>query len=119
MDKGKFDISALALRPGIVIALISLVSAMLANQFLLPDRGRIVFFSTLMSLIAVYTAKPMLKHIGAKVFILSYVLLHLALVVLPFTHDTDYGSPVLLPFVIADYVLMVFGLRWCSTEGSH
>jgi hypothetical protein len=115
MDEDKFDINALAVTPGIVIALISLVAAILANESLLPDRGRIVFFSTLMSLMAVYTAKPMLKHMGAQVFILSYVLLHLAAVALPFTHDTDYAGPVLLSFVFADYVLLVLGLRWCNS----
>lgn len=71
-----------------------------------------------MSLIAVYTANGMLKHMGAKVFILIYVLLHVAAVALPFTHDTDYAGPVLLPFVIADYVLMVLGLRWWTRRSA-
>lgn len=114
MDEDKFDINAFAMRPAIVMVLLSLVAAFLANEYLLPDRGRIVLFSTVMSLIAVYTAKPVLKNPGAKAFILSYVLLHVALIALPFTHDTDYSGAVLLPFVIADYVLMVFGLRWCT-----
>lgn len=112
MDKDKFDINALALRPAIAIVLATLVVALLVDQYLLPHRGRIVGFSTSMALIAVYTAKPMLKHIGAKVFIVGYVLLHLAVIALPFTHDSDYAGAILLPFIIADYVLMVFALRW-------
>jgi hypothetical protein len=116
MDKDKFDINALAVRPAIGIALAGMVAGFLANEYLVPGRGRIVAFSTLMSLIAIYTAKPVLKDIGAKVFILSYVLLHFAVVALPFTHNADYAGPVLLPFVIADYVLMVFGLRWCTAR---
>jgi hypothetical protein len=117
--KDRFDINALALRPAIVIASISLVIAIVTNETLLPDRGRIVAFSTLMSLVAVYTTKPMLKHIGAKLFVLGYVLLHVALIALPFTHDSDYAGPLLLPFVIGDYVLMVFALRastWAMTS---
>jgi len=111
MGKEKFDINALTLKPALAITFFGLVGGLLVDAYVFPDRGRIAGFSTAMSLVAVYTATPVVKYLGAKIFIL---ILHIALVALPFTHDSDYGGPLLIPFAIADYVLMVFALRKCT-----
>ena len=113
MTKKGFDINELRLGPGLIMGLVSFSAALVLDIYLLPNKGKIIGFSFLASMACIYTARPMLRYAGAKAFIIGYVVLHLALIFVPLT-DSDFPGPVLIPFFIADYVAMVFGLRLCT-----
>ena len=104
------DIEVLRGPPAVIIAAISFSVAIVADVYLLPDKGKIVGFSTFASLLALYSARPMLRYWGAKAFIIGYICLHIGLVFLPLT-DSSVPGLVLVPFVMADYVAMAFGVR--------
>jgi hypothetical protein len=114
MGKDSFDINALGLKSSVGIAVTCLIAAILVDSHLLPDRGRIFFFSAVMCCIAIYTSAPVIKYIGAEIFLSFYIMIHVSLIALPFTRDSSYPGPILFPIAIADYVSMVFILRLCT-----
>jgi len=111
MADSKFDINELGIKPGVIFLILSLAGSIIINAYFFPDRGRIIFFSILMSLIAIYTSYPVWRRLGTILFLIFYIILHAILIFLPAFRDTAYTGILLLPFALVDYVLMVIGLR--------
>jgi len=111
MDENDFDINTITVVPALAMSAVSLLLSIAINEYVLEGRGRITFFAVLMSLISIYTARNLIKYTPVIVFLVVYIICHIVLVALPFTRDSSYSGPILLPFAIADYVAMVFSLR--------
>ena len=109
MSKEAFDIEALRLWPGLIITVVSFSIAILSDVYLLPDKGKIVGFAISASLLAIYTARPVLRYSGAKAFIIGYILLHIALIFIPLT-DSSFPGLALVPFFMAVWKAKAWGL---------
>lgn len=97
--------------PLIVAAAVALAVAILADNLVLLNHGRIVFFSTFMILIASYSAQDGMKRTPMLVFLALYVLAHAGLVLVPI-EDGDYYGAILIPLVILDYIGMAYSLQF-------
>lgn len=111
MAEKDFDINQLRLWPSLIGMVVTLAIAIPVDSYLLPNRGKFVAFAVGASLLAIYTGRPMLRYSGAKAFIIGYVALHIALIFVAPT-DAIFPGLALVPLFMADYVAMVFGLRF-------
>lgn len=116
MDKS-FPIRVLKPLPIICLTLLSLAIAFGANEVLLPQHGRIVFFSSIMSLFAIYSSLELIKRRAILLFVIAYVLVHVSMCFIGALSDQSYYGAALIPLAILDYILFVYGASFLYKNG--
>jgi hypothetical protein len=102
-----------------VIVVVSLLVAFGIGGFVLPDRGRIVFFCTCMILVCLYSTAKMIKVPLVTLLVAAYIAFHLAVVFLPGATDDAYYGAFLLPLAIVDYIAMLYALEFTYNRASR
>ena len=94
----------------LVIALISLALSFAWDRYVDAEHGNIAFCSSLLVLVAVYSAWPVRMQPRIVVFLAAYAAIHVAICFLPWPNDGAYFSIILLPIAIADYAGTIFAI---------
>lgn len=110
MTEADFDINSLNATSGLLITAASLIFGMIGEN-LFPGRFAIVSLCSALVMLSIYTANPLMKRGAAKIFVILYVFIHLAVISIPGLKDSDFHPVLLMLFFIADYVIMVILLR--------
>jgi hypothetical protein len=100
----------LRMRPGLLMAAISLAVAFAWAHFVQVDHGRIVLFSSLLILFAVYSAWPVKSHPSVATFVAAYAAVHVILCFVPALRDNSYYGVVLIPLALIDYAAFIYAV---------
>lgn len=109
MNEQDFPIRILRPLPLAFFAAVAVATGLGITSFIYPGHGRIFFFSTLMSSIAVYSSLDLVRDKIVLGFLVTYIIAHLALCFLSGLRDDAYYGILLLPLAIADYLGFVYG----------
>jgi len=110
----KVDVStyytSLTRKWGIVIGAVSLISSLAIEHYWLHNKGKLVGFSILMSLVFLRTAYYQLRLIRICLLVSAWIIGHIFLNLLPL-YDNTYPGTVFIPIALADYILLFFSLK--------
>jgi hypothetical protein len=117
-------IRSLKILPAVIIGLIAFVSGLALGDRLIPDHGRITFYSVFFIGLSIYSLTPSLAK--SKLTVAStvlYIFIHIVAIFIPWTGNKHYYGVILTPLAIADlalmYSMLYYTYRWhCHRKDS-
>ena len=103
-----FPVRILKPLPGLCATLAAIAVGIVFNELIYPDHGRIAVFSSLMSILVVYSCTNMLGVTSVSIFVIVYIALHWSLCLIGAFSDDAYYGAVLIPAAILDYIAMIY-----------
>lgn len=110
-------ISEIKLGPSLLIAVISAIFGIIADQYIAKDFGKSYFLSALMIMLATYSCREFICNIRVFIYICLYSALHIILSVAAGEFLEPTAGPTIILIAIMDYALFYLGAQFfCRTH---